>query len=340
MKHKLSVLGAKYRDLTGHKIYLREIVMLNWKIKPEYRNIYERTGDNGTVYLSFPALEDIGFIRHAFSTRLGGVSKNNQSSMNLGFSKEPLSRENVMENFSRITSVLGAKPDDLVFTQQTHTVNVKRAMPDDRGKGIIKPLDYSDVDGLITDASGILLTAFFADCIPLYFADPVHRAVGIAHSGWKGTLGKMGEVMTVRMADEFMTEPKDLIVCIGPGICMDCYEISDEVAVKFIDRFKDIRGFKGLNQDFAGEGEYISQKNAGNMKKYISDNADILREGRKGHYYLDLWKANKLILMNAGIPPENIYISGVCTKCNSRFLFSHRVMGEDRGNMAAFIGIR
>ena len=293
--------------------------MLNWKIKPGYKNIEEKTGKNKVVYLSFSAFEKLDFVKHVFSTRLGGVSEANQSTMNLSFTKEPLNKNNVLENFSRMAEVLEVKIDDFVFTHQTHTTNIRRAGLRDRGKGITAALDYSDIDGLITDTPGVVLSAFFADCIPLYFADPAHKAVGLAHSGWKGTLDKIGAVLIAKMGEEFGTRPEDLIAGIGPGICQDCYEVSEEVAKKFKEVFitdKENAGFKALNP------------------------ADILRPCRKGHYYLDLWKTNEYILINSGIKPENIYTAGICTRCNSNLLFSHRAMGEDRGNLAAFIGIK
>ena len=123
--------------------------MLNWKIKPGYKNIEEKTGKNKVVYLSFSAFEKLDFVKHAFSTRLGGVSEANQSTMNLSFTKEPLNKNNVLENFSRMAEVLEVKIDDFVFTHQTHTTNIRRAGLRDRGKGITAALDYSDIDGLI-----------------------------------------------------------------------------------------------------------------------------------------------------------------------------------------------
>lgn len=105
-----------------------------------------------------------------------------------------------------------------VFTDQTHTTNVRRVTAEDAGKGIVKERDYTDIDGLITNEPGLVLSTFYADCVPLYFVDPVHRAIGMSHSGWKGTVGKMGEATITAMKREFGTEAKDLVCAIGPSI--------------------------------------------------------------------------------------------------------------------------
>ena len=99
--------------------------------------------------------------------------------------------ENVRENFRRIADAIGFTPEDLVFSDQTHTTNIRVVTEADRGKGFTKPLDYTDVDGLITDVPGLVLATFYADCVPLYFVDPIRKAVGLSHSGWRGTVHKI-----------------------------------------------------------------------------------------------------------------------------------------------------
>ena len=129
------------------------------------------------VLLKYPLLEQTGIVGHCFSTRYGGVSEGFLGSMNLSFSRGD-KKENVEENFRRITSVLGKSTKDLVFTDQTHTTNVRKVTAEDAGCGIVKDRGYTDIDGLITDEPGLVLATFYADCVPLYFVDPVHRAIG------------------------------------------------------------------------------------------------------------------------------------------------------------------
>ena len=132
------------------------------------------------VYLTFPSLEESGVVDHLFSTRLGGVSQGDIGSMNLSYHRGD-EKENVDENFRRIGTLLGRDVADFVFTDQTHTTNVRVVTEQDRGKGIEREQDYEDVDGLVTDRHGIVLSAFFADCVPLFFVDPVRRAIGLSH---------------------------------------------------------------------------------------------------------------------------------------------------------------
>lgn len=96
---------------------------------------------------------------------------------------------------------------------------------------------YTDVDGLITNEPNVVLATFYADCVPLYFVDPVHRAIGLSHSGWRGTVNRMGKETLIAMNREFGTEAHDVIAAIGPSICQDCYEISQDVAEHFVDEF-------------------------------------------------------------------------------------------------------
>lgn len=265
--------------------------------------------ENGVTFLSFPALEETGLVAQAFSTRLGGVSKGDFSTMNFSFTRGDV-REDVLENYQRMADALGVDRGQMVLTYQTHTTNVRRVTKEDAGKGIVTERDYRDVDGLITDVPGITLVTFFADCVPLYFLDPVHKAIGLSHSGWRGTVKRMGLVTVKAMAEEFGSHPEDLIACIGPSICRDCYEVGEEVAEEFK---------KTFDADYRKE---------------------ILLEKKNGKYQLDLWAANKIILIGAGIREENISVTNICTYCNPELLFSHRRSAEHRGNLSAFLSLK
>ena len=192
----------------------------------------------GVHYLVFPKIEELGIVDHLFSTRLGGVSKGYFSEMNLSYTRGD-EKEAVDENYRRISDVLGhgRKLDDFVCTFQTHTVNVMKVTEEDRGKGPAKLRDYTDIDGLITNIPGIILSTFHADCPPVFFIDPVKKAIGLSHSGWKGTKGEIAARTIEAMTKEYGTDPKDLICAVGPSICGECYEIGADVAEEFSENY-------------------------------------------------------------------------------------------------------
>ena len=148
-------------------------------------------------YLEYPLLTDTKIVHHGFSTRLGGVSQGCYASMNLSFTRGD-DEAAVRENYHRIAKSIGVKCENMVLSQQTHTTNVRVVTEKDKGKGIVKPSDYTDVDGMVTNIHGICLVTFYADCVPLYFVDPVQKAIGLSHSGWRGQWGKSEKKQFVR----------------------------------------------------------------------------------------------------------------------------------------------
>ena len=250
-------------------------------------------------YLSYPLLEQTGMVKHCFTTRLGGVSEGIFESLNLSFSRGD----------QRVAQALGTEYGNFVFTDQTHTVNVRRVGIEDAGKGLTRARGYSDVDGLITNEPGLVLSTFYADCVPLYFIDTKKRAIGLSHSGWRGTVRRMGRVTLETMRREFGTLPEDVICAIGPSICQDCYEVSEDVAEEF-------------NREFS------------------SHSGEILVNKGNGKYQLDLWRANEMILLEAGIKPEHLSVTDLCTCCNDKILFSHRASQGKRGNLGAFLCLK
>ena len=168
-------------------------------------------------------------IEHCFTTRLGGLSTGMFDSLNLSFTRGD-DEEKVLENYKRVAEAIGAEAGQIVTTDQTHTTNVLRVGKKQCGIGVTRKRPYTDVDGLITNEPNVVLATFYADCVPLYFVDPVHRAIGLSHSGWRGTVNRMGKETLIAMNREFGTEAHDVIAAIGPSICQDCYEISQDVA--------------------------------------------------------------------------------------------------------------
>lgn len=260
-------------------------------------------------YLTFPLIEQTGLVRHLFSTRVGGVSRDIYSTMNLSYTRGD-EKEAVDENFRRIAGVLQCELTDIVCSDQTHTVNLKVVSREDGGKGIVLPKDYTDIDGLLTDEPGLVLATFYADCVPLYFVDTGKHAIALAHSGWRGTVARMGRCVTERMREVYGTDPTDIVAAIGPSICQECYEVSEDVADAFADEFKT-----------------------------HGQTDEILLSKGNGKYQLDLWRANEIVLEEAGIPADQIQVTDICTCHNSEYLFSHRASRGRRGNLGAFIGL-
>lgn len=258
-------------------------------------------------YLSYPLLEQTGMVKHCFTTRLGGVSKGIFASLNLSFTRGD-DRLAVEENFRRVSEMMDCNYGSFVLSDQTHTTNVRRVGRKDAGKGIVRERGYSDVDGLITNEPGVVLSTFYADCVPLYFVDTKNRAIGLSHSGWRGTVGRMGRATLEAMNREFGTKPGDVICAIGPSICQDCYEISQDVAEEFI-------------------------------KEFPGHKQEILIEKGNGKYQLDLWRTNEIVLLEAGIKQEHLSVTDICTCCNPNVLFSHRASQGKRGNLGAFLSL-
>ena len=213
------------------------------------------------------------------------------------------------ENYRRIAKALGAEPEDFVCTDQTHTTKVRRVGKEEKGFGVTRPKPYTDVDGLITNEPGVVLSTFYADCVPLYFVDLVHKAIGLSHSGWRGTVGRMGQKTLEAMQEAFGTDPADVYAAVGPSICQDCYEISEDVAEHFCEEFKG-------HED------------------------EILINKGNGKYQLDLWKTNEIVLMDAGVLKEHLAVTNICTCCNDKLLFSHRASHGQRGNLGAFLCLK
>lgn len=272
------------------------------------RHVLEENTDY-VPYLEYPMLKNTGIVRHGFSTRLGGVSEGYYASMNLSFDRGDR-KEAVAENFRRIGEALGVRCEDMVLSRQTHTTNVRIVTDADRGKGITRERDYTDVDGLVTNVPGICLVTSYADCVPLFFVDPVKKVIGLSHSGWRGTVGKIGRKTVELMHERFGSDPADILAAVGPSVCMDCYEVSGDVIEKF--------------------------------KEAFSENwwDQLFYEKPDGKYQLDLWKANELIFQESGILPEHIAVTNICTHCNSDILYSHRAAGDKRGNLCAFLALK
>lgn len=259
-------------------------------------------------YLKIPAFAATGLVSHGFSTRLGGVSTGIYASLNLGLSKDDR-RENVLENRRRFLQALGLDLADLVAAQQVHGTRVAVVTARDRGRGgRDSATEIPSTDALITAERGIALSAYFADCVPLFFLDPQGPAISLAHAGWKGTVAAIGQKTLARMGEEFGTEPSRCLVAIGPSIGPCCYEVDGPV-------------LEALAAAFPYWRELVT-----------------LKGGGKGQ--LDLWETNRRQLMEMGVKEENIYISRLCTACNERLFFSYRAHNKRTGSLAAVMSLK
>lgn len=263
--------------------------------------------NNNVPYLRYKALEKVSFINHAFSTRLGGVSEGEFSTMNFAFNRGD-NPSAVTENYKRFCNAVGFDFDTLVASAQDHNTYVRKVTKTDCGVGITKPRDIASVDALVTNEKGVTLVTYYADCTPIFFVDTQKKVIALAHAGWRGTVGKICKNVIQTMVNDYGSDVKDILCCIGPAISQCCYEI-DEVCYN----------------------EFVK---AGNL-----DINKIMTSKGNGKYMANLLETNRQIITACGVPNENITISDVCTMCNSDLLWSHRATQGHRGTMCAFMCI-
>lgn len=314
---KKSLCLPEFSTVEEKKVYVEEL----WQ---EARMDYRKYG-KGTCYeqgevcrlewsgdvpmIRFIPFDQFTFLNAAFSTRFGGVSKGFLGELNLGFSRGD-EMSVVGENYKIFCEHMGVETEKLVLSDQVHETGIKRVTKKDAcGREIKKKLQ--GIDGLCTDEPGLCLATSYADCVPLFFVDSKHHAIASSHSGWRGTVGKIGVRTVEKMQREFGSCREDVVAIIGPSICRDCYEVSGEV----------IQAFKK---------EYTKQQVE-----------EIVYPGKRPNkYQLDLWAANYLALKEAGLKPEHIHVSGICTCCHPQLFYSHRASRGNRGNLNGFLALR
>lgn len=257
---------------------------------------------NGVKTLRCRALDDIGFEKHCFTTRIGGVSRGYLSETNLSFSRE--ARENVQENYRRVFEAAGFS-GSAVLSNQQHTDSVLTVDSSHKTGGFW--FAEQAVDGFVTNERGLCLVTFVADCVPVIIADPEKRAAACVHSGWRGTALGIAAAAVRKMTENYGCDPCNLTAAVGPCIGACCYEVGQDV----------FDGFTKNNPEFS---RFFEKKTGGKCM-------------------LDLNGANRAVLIGAGLMPENIYLSYECTNCNSDIYYSHRATNGKRGNMAAMVEI-
>lgn len=258
-------------------------------------------------FVSFTLFQSSGEVTAAVATRKGGVSEAPFDTLNMSFSvgDKP---EAVRENRRRFLTLLGMDPASAVSCRQVHGSHIEVVDGSFRGRGAENAASaIPDCDGLLTGESNVPLMMNFADCTPLLFYDPVHRAVGAAHGGWRGTVLDIGGHMVRLMRARFGTDPADLLVGIGPAIGRCCFEVGEDVVAAFARLF--------------GE----------------QDMTELAAEKGGGKYLFDLPEANRRLLLRAGVRPSHIERSEYCTYCRDDLFFSHRKSGGCTGRHAAVI---
>lgn len=263
---------------------------------------------NGLWSGHFSLLEQEKLV-HGISTRFGGVSLGEYASLNLALHNGD-EKDLVIENRRRFCQAHGVELRDVCTCEQVHGSKIIRVDEKDRGAGAFSfDTAIKETDALITNQKNIPLLLFFADCTPVLFFDPVHRAIGAAHAGWKGTVAKIARKTLQRMTDEFGTRAEDCLITIGPSIGGCCYEVDAAVMERFAEAFPE-------------------------------DTSKIITALPENKWKIDLWQANYLQLRTAGVPAEKIEMAEACTQCNHEVFFSYRADQGKTGRIAAMISLK
>ena len=281
--------------------------------------MFVRNEKNGICYYTSHLLSTHG-ITHGFFTRFGGVSSGDFHSLNVSTARCDKSGkydkpENVFENYRLALSALGSTPKRAVGAKQVHENTVLRVNDSDGGKGIDPHLsEMSGCDGLFLDKTLYEIDSLCiktADCVPILIASKDKNQISAVHAGWRGTVG---DIVT-RAVEKFSCDKNDILCAIGPCIDICCYEVGEEV-------------YEAVKRLFAS-------KHMGNLIDSMFKNVGSCSESAKK--MANLSQINKALLINSGIPEENIDVSGICTCCNEREFFSHRASGGFSGTFVSVI---
>lgn len=268
----------------------------------------------GVRFFTFEIFEPHHAFSAAVTTRHGGVSTGPYTSLNLG-GKTGDEPNHVRENRARVAGLYKRDPKQLTFAKQVHGDNVAHVPADFQGGA------FDDSDALITNGKDVPLVILTADCTAIFLYDQINHALGVAHAGWRGTVAQIALHTVAAMNDRFGTKPEDLIAGIGPSIGPCCYEVGDEVIFAVEARLPDYTEEVLVDPDMASAGSFRASVNEG-----------------KRHF--DLWRANELVLIDAGVPDQNIEIARLCTACRTDLFYSHRAEKGITGRFGAIAMLR
>lgn len=239
-------------------------------------------------------------ILHFVSTREGGVSRGAYASLNLGLTSGD-HEQHVLENRRRLAVALGIQQHQLVFPGQTHSSHVREVTPENMD-------DLSETDALIVSRPGVCISVLTADCVPILLFDPEKRVAAAIHAGWRGTVGLITAKTVMAMRERFRVDPRNILAAIGPSISPLVYEVGEEVIEKAGDVFGKDR--------------------------------NVILEASGGRRCFDLWRANALQLLDAGVKEEAIENAGRCVFTEQALFFSARRLTIHSGRFASGIMIK
>lgn len=242
-------------------------------------------------------------VRHAFTTKFGGVSTGACASLNLGFNRGD-ERGNVLRNYEILTDTLGMPMERLTMTRQIHEDEVSVVTEETAGMGLTRPMAWQS-DAIVTNLPDTPLAGYYADCVVTLLYDPASHSCGVCHSGWRGTAkGILPKTVRV-MAETFGARPESMVAVIGPSIGQCCFETDADVPTA------------------------MEQQLGAAVRPFV--------ETRGAKFHVDLQGVNRMLLRQAGLDEENIIVSGLCTYCHSDEFWSHRVTHGERGVQAGVI---
>jgi YfiH family protein len=272
-----------------------------------------KAGQPGLFYIT-SWMQQFHGLTAGFTSRQGGVSQAPFSSMNCGLHVQDVS-EDVIANRQRLADALHAPFESLVFAEQVHSNEGIVITVADKGKGTeSRESAIQGKDSFITNEKGIVICALFADCVPLYFYDPINQAIGLAHAGWKGTVSNIAMATISLMTNTFGSKPKDIHAIIGPSIGVCCYEVDHAVASRVLELLDEIQAPASVQET-------------------------VLLTKLNGKFMLNLQELNRNLLEQAGILSPHIEVTQLCTSCSTDLFFSHRKEGGKTGRMAAWIAL-
>ena len=286
------------------------------------RKVFEWHEGNGTIpFLSFHMLDELG-VPHLYTSRYknwDAAKGTGVKGIRVAYMKgEDVSeaRSVISKNLGSLAERLGSDLDHLVVSHQLHTANVKFVREEDLGYWKSVEIDEG-IDGMVTDIENACLVVYGADCPSVYIVDPVKKAIGLVHAGWKGTFGKIPAVAIEMMQSAYGSDPADMYAAIGPGICESCYEMGDEI-------------YEMLAEQWGKADADLL------MKRHPARDANG-NEIPGGKYHLDLWEANRLTLERAGIPADHIEVTNICTCCNVEDFYSYRARRMENEQAAMLV---